>query len=151
MKRALTVLLAVGGMIIGLAVGAQAAQASAVLIYIPFAFQAGDQWMPAGEYLFEFPRAGIAATGSLLRINTLDGSVCQHLLSRTIAGVTTDADWHVTFNKYGDLYYIAKIRNGELGAELSRTRKEKQLAAEYMQALKPVASVELRATHTRVK
>ncbi len=151
MKRALAVLVAACATIVGFALVAQAGPARAVLIDIPFAFQAGDQLMPAGQYRFEFPAAGNYATGSLLKISGQDGSVCQHLLSRSVRPVTTDTDWHVTFNKYGDDYFLTKIRSSELGAEVSRTRKEKQLAAEYLQALKPVAAVEVKATHTKAK
>ena len=151
MKRVLAVLVVLSAVVFGFAIGAQAAPARGVRIYIPFAFQAGDQLMPAGEYLFEFPGVGNFASGSLLKIATQDGSACQHLLSRAIPGGTKDTDWHVTFNKYGDLYFLTKIRNSDLGAEVSKTREENQLAAEYMHALKPVAAVELKAIHTKAK
>jgi len=151
MKRVLAVLVVLSALIFGFAIGAQAGPESRVWINIPFAFQAGDQLMPAGQYLFEFPRTGNFASGSLLKIATQDGSICQHLLSRTIQDVTKDADWQVSFTKYGDFYFLTKIRNNDLGAEVSKTRKEKELAAEYMQSLKPVAAVELKATHSKAR
>ncbi len=151
MKRALAVLVVLIALIFGFAVGAQAGPESRVWINIPFAFQAGDQVMPAGQYLFEFPRTGNFALGSLLKIVTQDGSICQHLLSRSIQGVTMEADWQVSFNKYGDVYFLTKIRNNDLGAEVSKTRKEKQMAAEFIQSLKPIAAVEVMATHSKAR
>ncbi len=151
MKKTLAVLAVLSIMIFGFVLAAQAETTRAVKINVPFAFQAGNQVMPAGDYIFEFPKANNDATGSMLKIFSPDGSLCQYLLSRSIRGIDTDSEWHVTFNKYGDFYFIAKVRNSELGAEVAKTRAEKQMAAQQLQALEPVATVELKTSFTREK
>jgi hypothetical protein len=151
MKRVFAVMMLAGVLIFAAAIGAQAASSNAVAIKVPFAFQAGDMLMPAGEYLFEFPKTGIHASGSIVRISTQDGSICQYLLSRNTSGGNTNNDWHVSFAKYGDSYFLAKLRNGMTGADLPKTRAEKKLAAEYLRNLKPIASVELQPVFTKTK
>jgi hypothetical protein len=151
MKKTLAVLAVVSGLMFMFVIGAHAESERAAWIKVPFAFQAGDTLLPAGEYMFEFARMGDNATGSLLRIITRDGSICHHMLSRVIPGNTEDRDWQVSFNRYGDSYFVAKVRTGEVGCEISKSRTEKNLANEYMRALQPVASVEVKAVHSKAR
>jgi len=151
MKKILAVLMVVSGLMFVFVIGVHAERGSAAWIKIPFAFQAGDRFLPAGEYLFEFPKTGADASGSLLKISTKDGSICQYMLSLVIAGDTEGNDWQVSFAKYGDSYFVAKVRSGDAGCEISKSRTEKNLAKEYERFLKPVASVELKAVNSRAK
>ena len=151
MKKILAALMVVSGLMFVFVIGAHAERGSAAWIEIPFAFQAGDRFLPAGEYLFEFPKTGADASGSLLKISTKDGSICQYMLSRVIAGDTENNDWQVSFAKYGDSYFVGKVRSGAVGCEISKSRTEKNLAKEYERFLKPVASVELKAVNSRAK
>jgi hypothetical protein len=151
MKKTLAVLMVVSGLMFMFVIGANAGTRRAAWIDVPFAFQAGDALLPAGEYLFEFPGGGNSASGSLLRIGTKDGSICKHMLSRVIEGSTDDNNWQVSFAKYGDTYFVAKVRSGDIGGEVSKSRTERNLAKEFSRALKPVASVELKAVPYRAK
>jgi hypothetical protein len=144
MKRVYMALAVLGVLVMATAIATATIGANAARIYIPFAFHAGDQLMPAGEYRIELPRDSNIATGSLLRIVSLDASYCQNLLSRTITGATTDTDWHVTFSKVGDQYFLSRVRNSEMGAELSKTRGEKLLAREYANAGGVATTLELK-------
>lgn len=144
MKRLLIVLFCLSALISGLSISASAQPQMGMWIKVPFAFHAGDRLMPAGKYLFEMPKMGGFATGTMLRVISLDGSECQHLLSQRINGVITDNDYHVTFTKYGETYFLNKVRNGDLGAALARSRAEKRVASEYSpKASGTVTSVEL--------
>lgn len=125
---------------------------NAAYVKVPFAFQAGDTLMPAGTYLFEMPGMGGAASGSMLRIVSSDGSLCQSLFSRNISGTTVDNIWQISFAKYGDTYFLAKVRNGNVGAEITKATSEKKLAAEFLRSRKAIATVELQqAIHSRAK
>jgi hypothetical protein len=150
MKRTLAVLTVLGALIMGSTWWVAAASGSSVDICIPFAFHAGNQRMPAGDYRFEMPVVGAMATGSMLRIVSLDASHCQHLISRTILPVTTDTDWHVSFSKIGDQYFLSKVWNGDYGAELSKTPTARSLEYEY-EKRNAVVTIELRMSLSKVK
>jgi hypothetical protein len=151
MKRVLTVLAVLSVLVVASAIATATISMNALRVYIPFAFHAGDQLMPAGEYRIELPRDSNIATGSLLRIMSLDAFYCQNLLSRTTKGVTTDSDWHVTFSKVGGQYFLSRVRNSEMGAELSKTREEKLLAREYANAGGVATTIELKTRVPRGK
>ncbi len=130
MRGTVTVLMVIG-LIMGAAGAEVAASDNAVRVNIPFAFYAGEQVMPAGEYWFEMPNGGTLATGALLKVTSLDGSRCQNLLSWPNVGSTAETDWHVMFSKVGDRYFLSGVRNSQLGAALAKSSAEKKLAREY--------------------
>jgi hypothetical protein len=143
MKRALAVMLFLSAAAWSGAVGASAATDNAVVVTIPFAFYAGDQLLPAGRYLIETPLMGGYASGSMVRIGTQDGSMCRYLLSMPMAGATADSDYHVTFSKLGDAYFLSQVRNSVNGAQLFRSRSHRRLSKEYAQGSPSVSFVEL--------
>jgi hypothetical protein len=155
MKKTLVVLFSLSAVIFGIAVAASAAGAleasNSVLMKIPFAFHAGDNLYPAGQYWIEMPRMGGYAAGTMVRIAAQDGSSCQYVFSVRTRGVNTDTDYHVTFNKYGDTYYLAKVRNSELGAEVAQSRSEKRAASEFAGKTGGITSVEVVAVHPKAK
>lgn len=155
MRKTLAVLLSLGAVIFGCASGAAATgsgdTAYSVIIKIPFAFHAGDTQFPAGKYWIEMPQSPGDATGTLLRISTLDGASCLNMFTMRVEGVTSDTDYHVTFNKYGDAYFLSKVRNSDLGAQLVRSRTEKKVASEYARTSGAIASVELVAAPSWAK
>jgi hypothetical protein len=151
MKRAFVLVVLAGVLIFGLAISASAASNRGVAIKVPFAFEAGDQLLPAGTYYFELTKNGGYALGSMLRVTSKDGGICHYLLSRTIPGVRSENDWHISFVKYGDTYFLAKVRNNILGAELSKSKTEKQMADEFLHGQKAVANVELQSVYSRAR
>jgi hypothetical protein len=107
--------------------------------------------MPAGTYYFELTKNGGYALGSMVRIASKDGGICHYLLSRTIPGVKSESDWHISFVKYGDSYFLAKVRNTSVGAEVSKSKSEKKMADEYLHGQKAIANVELQSVYSRAK
>jgi len=153
MRKALVVLIALCAVTFGFAMGASALPDTAysVLINIPFGFYAGDQWMPAGKYWIDMPGSSGYAIGSMLRINSLDGLNCQYLLTMRMTGTAMDTDYHVTFTKYGESLFLAKVTNSELGAQAPKSRTERKLASEHAQASGAVTSVNVVAAPARAK
>jgi hypothetical protein len=153
MRKALVVLIALCAVTFGLAMGASARPDTtySVSVKIPFGFYAGDQWMPAGKYFIDMSAFPGFANGSLLRVSSQDGSICQYLLTMRIDGNMADTDYHVTFTKYGESYFLAKVTNGDLGAQAAKSRAEKRLASEHAQASGAVTSVEVVAAPARAK
>jgi len=155
MKKVFAVLFSMSVVVFGLAVAASAggpvAADNSVLMQIPFAFHAGDSQFPAGSYRIEMPRMGGFAGGTMVRITSQDGADCQYLFSVRTEGNRQDTDYHVTFHKYGQDYFLAKVRSSELGADLAKSRTEKRIASEYAGKAGATASVEVIAVHARAK
>ena len=151
MKRAATILFSLIALTLGLAVFASAAGENGVRMRIPFPFYAGDQLMPAGNYTLDMPRIGGFEAGSMLRIVSEDGSVCQNLLSQRTSGNLSDTDFHVQFTKYGDTYFISKVRNSELGAQLIRSGLEKKTEREFLKGLANTESVDIAVPMPRAR
>ena len=150
MKKILVVLVSVSAMVFAFAIGAFAGSGYSVSVKIPFPFYAGDRLIPAGQYLFEMPTVGNSATGSLLTIRTKDGSVCQHMHTHRVEGDTADTDYHLIFNKYGESYFLTKVLNSDLGAELFRSDTEKKATLAYSTDLR-ATKVVLKPVHSKGK
>jgi hypothetical protein len=130
-KKTLVLTFSLIVVIIGSVVGASALPAPAMKANIPFAFYAGDQMLPAGEYLFEMPNVNHhGATGSILVVRTPDGSI-RHTLLAIAAGSYGNRASQATFNKYGGTYFLSKVRSSEFESDLPQTRAEKELKAAY--------------------
>ncbi len=150
MKKTLAVLMVIG-VVLGAAIVAAAASDTAARVKIPFAFHAGDQLMPAGEYWIELPRFGNVATGGLLKITSVDFRLCQHLFSQPEGSKTVNNYWHVTFSKVGDQYFLAGAQLGIYGAELYKSSLETTLTRELGTGSGQPAVVHLKAHASRSK
>jgi len=153
MKKALAVMIALCAATLGFAMDASAkpGPAYAALANIPFGFYAGDQWMPAGKYRIDLPVTTGTASGSMLRILSLDGADCQYLLTLRTDGGRTDGYFHVVFNKYGDTLFLREVTTDGMGAQAVRSRTEKKLAAGQAHASAAVSTVEIVAAPARAK
>lgn len=138
MKKATMALVFLVVLIFGF-VGSASAGENPVWVKVPFAFHAGNALLPAGDYLFNM-QPGRISGGSMLKIVSRDGSMCEQLFSQRIDGYGYAADVNVYFNRYGDSYFLSKVKGYELGAELSKSRTEKNVEVEYLQSSATVGS-----------
>jgi len=137
MKKAALAVFIVGVLVFGLSINAMADSDRSVWVKVPFAFHAGNTLMPAGTYQFSM-RVKPHQAGNLLRIISQDGSLCENLSTNRIEGNRSDPDVHVYFNKYGDSYFLSKVKGNSLGVEVAKSRAEKQLEGSFS---KPSVSV----------
>ena len=151
MTKALAVSISLCALLVCLSPGAAAGPANGVMMNIPFPFYAGDQLMPSGKYIFDMPRFGNGAVGSLVRVTTPDGAQCMNVFSQVVNTLKADNEYHVTFTKYGEQYFLSKVRNSTIGASLPTSRSEKAVAGEYRKTTGPVATVELVYSHSKTK
>ena len=153
MKKTLIALVALGALMLvtGLGVAAEEQSYNAVTLKIPFAFYAGDQQMPAGQYVIDMPRMSGFSIGSMVKVSSPDGSKCQFLFSSVGRPVTSDNDFHLIFNKYGDTYFLSRVRNSTNGAEVGPSGVEKRLAKEYAKTAGAVVTVDLTGPVPRLK
>jgi hypothetical protein len=89
---------------------------------VPFDYKVGNATMKAGDYSVQ--RAGDTENALLIRGN---GS-SAFTLSGSVSGKAAGED-KLVFNKYGDQYFLAQVwmQGEETGAQLPRTRSEKEL------------------------
>jgi hypothetical protein len=128
MKKSLVVSFALVAMILGLAAAATAGSAPRMKVDIPFDFYLGDQMLPAGEYLIEMPNLMMASpTGSFVVVRNEDGSV-YHCLHANTGEYARGFAWQVTFHKYGETYFFAKVQNSSFVSTLPKTRAEKEMS-----------------------
>ncbi|HEY6805592.1 MAG TPA: hypothetical protein VI306_18585 [Pyrinomonadaceae bacterium] len=82
---------------------------------VPFDFNVGQKVLPKGTYTFSSEK-------EVVRIQSRDGK--QNLFAlpyRTRAGAQSPADIKLTFNRYGESYYLAQIWLPDgIGRELKR-------------------------------
>jgi len=130
MKRALVVLFSLSIVLLGSVTGASAGSAPRMWANIPFAFYAGEQLLPAGEYLFEMPDMGRnSATGSIVAVRTRDGSIFVYLQANPAGKNSGGSACQVTFARYGDSYFLSKVQTNNIESNLHKTRSEKTMAA----------------------
>ncbi len=74
-------------------------------VSVPFDFYAGDQQLPAGEYVFEMG-SSFLPTGNLVTVRTAEGAGMVVMLTRPGTERNLDSD-HLLFNKYGDQHFLS--------------------------------------------
>jgi hypothetical protein len=97
-------------------------------IKVPFDFYLEDQLFPTGEYSFEMG-SGNGATASQLTLWSIRGS--EQKLAMTTPGTETDATVsQLSFNKYGDKYFLSTVSIGGHKATVKVFKLEKELRAQ---------------------
>ncbi len=94
-------------------------------IHVPFDFYLEDQLLPTGDYSFQMD-SGNHATGAHLVVWAKNGA-CGKMLF-TIPGTPDNAGLNeLTFNKYGDKYFLSTVSIGEHKAIVKVFKHEKEL------------------------
>ncbi len=131
MKKKSTLIFALCVVTLASSVALSAGPAPDMKVSIPFAFYAGRQAMPAGEYRIEMAgRNGAAATGSMVAIRSQDGSVCHLLLAATVGSRENSAS-RLTFTRYGTTYFLSRVQSGIVESSLPVTRAEREYLLTY--------------------
>jgi len=125
MKRRFFVVLAVAVMGATLALPL-AAQSLVLTANVPFEFNLAGKVMPAGEYQFQMD-----VGSAVLRVRNLDAHAAAISL-----GAPASASWKrtndasITFNRYGDTYFLSTVVNGYTGAGFRApiSKSERELA-----------------------
>jgi hypothetical protein len=103
--------------------GQSASYSQKVTAQIPFDFQTGDVFMPAGKYI-------ISKTGDLLTVRGESGKPSAMLLTAPAPSPRKIATSCLTFNRYNDDYFLTKIWNEDSreGRVVPKGKREKELA-----------------------
>ncbi len=132
MKKTSAVTLFLIFMVFGTAIGSTAGAQLRMFVNIPFAFYAGNELLPAGEYIFTMTAPGNhAATGSGVAISTGDSSIYTYMHAiRDDARIPSQV-CTITFTGYGGKYFLSKVQNGGIISDLAKIHAERELALAY--------------------
>ena len=101
------------------------AQQAALTATIPFAFQAENQTMPAGEYHVESVLTG---TGRLQRLRQVNGSAVMIVSTMSVEARNGIPNPELVFNRYGQTYFLSQIwTGGDQGRQLFKSNREKEI------------------------
>jgi hypothetical protein len=130
MKNSITSLVASGLVSCALAIGAAtpsfAQSTPLVKADIPFAFQANGKLMPAGTYRFS------QENGSIMRLSGTDNHVQALAMALRDNGVKPATVSKITFNKYGDHYFLHNVwvAGSTTSYRCTTTKQEKNIVRE---------------------
>ena len=123
------------------------AQQAALTVTIPFAFQAENQTMPAGEYRVESVLESVlTGTGRLQRLRQVNGSAVMIVSTMSVEARNGIPNPELVFNRYGHTYFLSQIwTGGSQGHQLFKSDREKEIVlgerrTEIALLLQPMAS-----------
>lgn len=122
------ILLASSLAVVAIAANANAQDANLMRTHIPFAFLAGEQMMPAGDYMVRINSTHQVADLSPLQTTDVRRVALKPASSRRPA--RTGEEGVLTFVKYGDKYVLRGIwpHGGAMGEEVRTSKAEIELA-----------------------
>jgi len=99
------------------------AQSTRVTADIPFDFQMGKTWMPAGEYSFQ-------RQSGVLTIRAADGKHAAMTLTSPASRHDVSQTPVVQFNRYGDTYFLSGLYDADSrdGFAVPASGKQRELA-----------------------
>ena len=120
---------------------------SRIVADIPFDFYVESQKMSAGEYVIDkvFPQHD----KTTLSLRRKDGKGNAMAMTTPTAN-TKKKDAILSFNRYGDVYYLSKILNpfAEYGVELKQGKTEINLARQSGKSKPETVSIDLRGNQS---
>ena len=89
----------------------------------PFDFTVGNKNFASGEYRVA------AVAPQVLTIRSRDGRSSQMVIAQASQAKGKQSNAVVTFNRYGDRYFLSRLSDTNHGWELPKSRVEKELIA----------------------
>jgi hypothetical protein len=109
------------------ATGSSYAQQHTLSVKIPFAFQAGDHTLRAGEYVVD---STVSGTGMIQRLRQVDGNAVMVVMTFPVEARNGHIEPQLVFNCYGETKFLSQIWTGDnAGRQLSESNREKQAAS----------------------
>jgi len=104
-------------------------------VSIPFDFSVGSKSFVAGEYNVEQPTPGAIV------IQSADGRAAMATIVNPGEPSNKPDTATLTFNRYGDRYFLSRVADNHHGWELAKSTVEKELIAKRAEPAKPVSVV----------
>ena len=126
MKRTLTsIAAAIGSLLVPF--GILRAQTERAVYQVPFSFNAEGVELSSGKYILS------SSTGTQTgMLHGADGKGVLFIISRTLSG--KDGPGHLTFNKYGDKYFLRQVWDGNTGSPIPISVEEREILRNQQEA-----------------
>jgi hypothetical protein len=97
-----------------------------VIANIPFAFSAGNNTLPAGEYTIDRPNEN---EPGLLLIRGVDSNLALFVNAENVEAKQTPDKTELVFNEIGNKYFLSRIwvSGDDTGREIPKPRAEREL------------------------
>lgn len=116
-----------GLMLLLVGIVAAGTNAARIHVKVPFAFYAGNELLPAGDYVFDIGSiTPNDASGSAVFVHDEKGSIASWLLTRP-GQVSFSTAPQLQFNRYGEKYFLATVEGLGYQAQLKTTKSEKEI------------------------
>ncbi len=130
MKKTQALTILIGSLFI-LTAAVSAGAATKLTVTVPFEFYAGDNRLPAGDYVFEFRGISPAvASSSSVLVQKQDGTSVTWIIAEPGQNVRHGANTQLVFNRYGDKYFLTKIECLDYQAGVGMSKAEKETRAQ---------------------
>lgn len=97
-----------------------------VVVKVPFAFQAGDKIMPAGQYRIQ---PASLSSDAVQVVGKSDGKSTAVVITLPVERDGKAVSPRLVFHRYGNEYFLTEIWNGDAqGRHLYQTSREKEFA-----------------------
>ena len=102
-------------------------------VNVPFAFQAGDSKLPAGEYRIHMLENSDL---TVMQISTMDGTNSVLVQVRDAEANSRPTKSELIFNKYENAYFLAKVfdEGNPSGSEVVQNSDEKRISQGTLEA-----------------
>lgn len=114
------------GLLVGLAVSAQAQIGAQYRVYIPCDFNVGNKTLPAGDYVIKLtnPASGLSPL-TILETKGGKTKIVQVIRNKTNERSKISK---LVFNRYGNRYFLAEMNTPTLSARFQKTKVESRIA-----------------------
>ena len=109
------------------------AQAAAMRIHIPFQFHVGDTRFPSGAYV-------VQKSGEAIKVSDQDGHTVM-ILSTAAWNPSAKMSNRLTFNRYGDDYFLSEVRWSQYSEARKLIKSETEVRIASSQPATRVATV----------
>ena len=100
------------------------AQSTVIRANVPFEFHAGDQMLPAGQYQFT-----LDPLTKRIAVQAIEGSGVAIVAAGQYKVQTRDEGVSLTFNKYGDAYFLRAVTDGnDVAYHWGPSKKERSVS-----------------------
>ena len=109
-----------------LAATLMAQSSAAIRVRVPYEFVAGQNCLPAGDYII------LASHGpNTITIRTADAKKAVMTVAHAAEGSPPPEVQGLVFNVYGDRYFLRQVWSAGVGQELSKSHAELEQIAEH--------------------
>lgn len=137
MKKTITQICSLVGLVIVLMVSAQAQISTQYRAHIPFDFSVGNLNFPAGDYDIGLANSSINQTTLILRQKQSGKAKFVSIIQRETSEKLDVSN--LVFNRYENQYFLAKMITPTLGGEFRQAKPEENLAKNQTPKLETVA------------